>query len=521
MNIDINKELYKPFLASIDIYPDDTGVLHCQTLGSDKIWQINGKKVVLPTPENLKSLNNQEFIFFHPLSESIARGDSAVFRRLQTAVKMRINRTIYSIAAGLIKLAGDREFDGRLKSHQLPLLAVLPKVDKKTDTHFNSAMGKLDLDKNTFINIYNRRNGKINDTSYNRVAVVRFPGFEQLDTPEESELWGGVKGIRKADYAAYRSLFDFILPEWDVENTYSGASDSMDAPNFAALIKAFLKVANRLNAVMHDFEDVIEFSQTVFNDLDALETASNQLSRYTGVIPPLEGNTGEVAVNEQTALQPKSIGVPPAGLIKSGNDKFDAPVVTTAPTPVQQPQPTAPMYQQPQAAPQPQPTGAVPVWQQPQPTYPGAGYPGQPQQPYGGYPNQYPPQGYPQNPAYPTTPNPYGGYPTQQPVQQQALDPLQQWQRDFAATQQPVQTPAYPYGGYPPAQQQPQPLYGGYPNQYPPQGYPTNMPQQAYGGYPPQGGYGYGAPAPHQFKAAGHAAPAENKQPPQYYSHHK
>lgn len=77
----------------------------------------------------------------------------------------------------------------------------------------------MDMDKNMFYTVYNKRNGKIGANSYNRVAVARFI-VKQLNDVEKSTYWSAVKGLRKADIQAYQSLFQYIIPNWNIDNQY-------------------------------------------------------------------------------------------------------------------------------------------------------------------------------------------------------------------------------------------------------------------------------------------------------------
>jgi type II secretory ATPase GspE/PulE/Tfp pilus assembly ATPase PilB-like protein len=70
--IKIIDDLYLPILAGLHIYPDESGVLHRIHRESNKICEVNKHKLCLPTDANLKSLSQQEYMFYHPMSENIA-----------------------------------------------------------------------------------------------------------------------------------------------------------------------------------------------------------------------------------------------------------------------------------------------------------------------------------------------------------------------------------------------------------------------------------------------------------------
>ncbi len=272
--IDIIGELYSPLLAALHVKQGEDGILKRVHGDNVKICEVNKRKLVLPTNQNLQSLSAEDYIFFHPMSENFARGDSVMFNYLKTLITLRVNYSLIGLATVLLQIAGDKQLDGKFNSTQLELLTHIPKVDKKTVDNWLAAAVNLDIDTNTFFSVYNRRNGKINGTTYNRVAVVRFPLIEQLREVSESTYWSTPKAIRKADWVNYLALLSYILPDWNVENRYSGYSDSMEAPSFHALIMAFVTIMERITKVANDFSDKIDAQDLIVADLDKLKLQS-------------------------------------------------------------------------------------------------------------------------------------------------------------------------------------------------------------------------------------------------------
>ena len=324
--VDLVNELYIPFLSTIQIYADENGELYRINNDTTKPCELSGKRLILPTEQNLQRANDAEHIFFHPLSENIARGDSAVYNWLKLAVSLRVNCAIAGLADVLIHIAGDKQLEGKLKSSQLDLVKALPKVNEKMIVNLVSSTINMDMDKNMFYTVYNKRNGKIGSNSYNRVAVARFPLLEQLNDVDKSAYWSAVKGLRKADVQAYQSLFQYIIPNWNIDNQYSGFSDSMEAPGFHALGTAFVSIMSRLNELCNLFADVADTRGLACPDLHVIDQALGNLQRYANVINPLPGNTGDVAENNQVVdqLQTQPMGVPPANLMAAAENKAQA-----------------------------------------------------------------------------------------------------------------------------------------------------------------------------------------------------
>lgn len=501
--VDLVSELYSPLLATLHVVPDETGVLRRVHGDNVKICEVNKRKLALPTQQNLQHLSSDGYIFFHPLSENFARGDSAIFNYYKSLITLRVNYTIVGLASVLLAVAGDKQLDGKLNSSQLGLVTAIPKVDKKAIDNFISLANTTDLDNNVFFSVYNKRNGKINGATYHRVAVVRFPLIDQLRDPANSAFWKGAKNIRKSDYATYQALFSYILPNCEIENSYSGFSDSLEAPSFHAITMAYITIMKRLSEVAQLFSDVAEMEDLIVPEIHSVEQAIGNLQRFANLIPPLDGNIGEVAQKDTPAnkIQQNPIGVPPASLLDSADKKLNQMANQNPGYPQNQPS-MYPTQQQTVTTPPPPP--APPTFIGMPPPSP-AGYPppyGYP--PQGGYPNQsYPPQNggfitYPNN-----NPAGYYGGAMGHPPQPTALDPIQSWNAEVTAMQNPnpgygyppqspygypSPQPAYPPQNYPPQAGYPPQQYGyppqtGYPNQpYPPQGYPP-QPQ----GYPPYG----------------------------------
>lgn len=335
--IDVVKDLYLPLLGAVHIYPDENGGLIRQNGTVSKTCEMQGKRLILPTEANLTG-PAPDTVFFHPLSENIARGDSAVYNYLKLAMTLRVNYTIAGLADVLIKVAGDKLLEGKLKSSQLDLVRALPKVNDKMISNLAASVLNMDADKNVLYTVYNKRNGKIGGNVFNRVAVVRFPLLEQLNDVEKSAYWSAVKGLRKADIEAFKALYQYLIPNWNVENQYSGSSDSMEAPSFHALCIAFVNIMTRLNELCNLFADVADTRSLACPDLHVLDQALGNLSVYANVIPPLAGNDGDIATNQQSVnqLQTQPMGVPPAGLLAAADSKLSAVTGTTAPATQQQ-----------------------------------------------------------------------------------------------------------------------------------------------------------------------------------------
>lgn len=311
--VDIIGDLYQPLLESLNVTANENGGLMVRSNDSTVHCAINKKNLLMPTNEVLKQLNNETSIAFHPLSENVARGDSSVQKYLTTQIIIQLTKRFIISADILMLLALEKRFHEKFKSSQMELFQALPEVDDKTRKNLNDVLTKIDLSKVKFINIYNKRNGKIDDISYNRVSVTTFPLLEEFKDYENSKLWGK---IRKRDVEVYQRLFNYILPDWEIKDSYSGVSESMQAPSFQALIRAYIKVSKRFNKIHETYKslfnkfDDLSIGNEIYANTD-FEAAIENLAKYNNIIPPLDGNIGTTDVRAGNTVTPQPKGIPP------------------------------------------------------------------------------------------------------------------------------------------------------------------------------------------------------------------
>lgn len=523
--VDINSELYIPILTALNLEHDESGRLTMIYPQNRKVpASVGTRNLVLPTPELLKSLPDNAIVF-HPMSENVARGDSAMQNYLKTLVTFKVTFGINYIAQRLYSIAADEKLHSKLTGDQLAILTILPEADAKGEAALARVLEAVDLSKVRTYNIFNKRSGRLKGEQFNRVAIATFPLLQDLLKPEGT-LWGH-RDIRKRDLKDFRALFDYIIPGWEIEDKYSAASDSMEAPSFHALMLAFNKIMEPLNRITEIYGDLFkdkneegdidDMKPYVYADMSFISRFDN-LSKYRNVIPVMSGNDGEplAGSNETTELAKNPKSIAPAFTQQNLGADIRVPEPTPAPAPTDQyqtPQQAQPVYQQQQQPNQPVPQQPTPTQnqgtglgfgnystqqaQRPQyPTYPPMG--GMQQQQMQQQPNGAGVAGFgtyhsgnpPYNPnawGQPMMNAPYPGqYPQQQQMQQQPATPFDSWNQTAQQLQQQqqVQQPQNPYT-MPSTPQG----YGITPNfQQPNMGMGQ---QQPYYGYPQQGHFGY------------------------------
>ena len=431
---------YRALLSSIGITEDAQGLLSMSTLGIDLPVMCSGKRMVMPTRDVLRTANWNDWIAFHPLSESIIRKESVVVNKLRQCINLRIGSNIAILMAEILGIASDTKNHHLLSPKQAEMLTVIPDVDDGTCEAWSKVTAMLqDKTEHRLANIYLKAGGHVGNTAYRRAAIVTFPIMEELASKELS-IWG-VKVSKRNKQAIHDAMTWLLTPTGaKAIPDYSYGSNDDSAPYFHALVHAYGDVAKRLNAVAYLWrKPLAESYKAIHSDLDWVDDFKD-LTIYKGAIPNLDGNAG--------TTDDVAVGTPP-------------PAASGYPTPLQPMAPIAPPMHPSAPAGSPWPTigaplvhshAAAPVhstavdnapvdWAKTvmlkeaarfnMPVFNTVGGQPPPQQypaPYGGYPQPAP---YPQQPVYGMQPQPM--YPPQQPYGMQPQ-----------------------YGGYPQPQQQPQ-----------------------------------------------------------------
>lgn len=468
-------DLYKAILVSMGCVIEDEMVSFSAPDGNIPIT-IDNKRLVIPTTDVLRASRWNEWIAFHPICESVVRGESPVLKRTRVIANLRLNTVLTILLQELLGIAADVSRHSQLSPGQLAMLSEIPDASQKTVDALDKVLDAVSSEgSKTLVSIYLKRGGVIDKQKYRRSAIVTFPILEELES-ETSEVYG-VK-MSKKDKATLRALFNWIIPKAAVGETsmeYSYGSSSDVAPYFEALIGAFHKVMFRLNAVSWKFRKYLGAYPNIHTPLD-WSTALGSFAHYRGHIPVLAGNEGEIVDAPQQAVAVPQPAMPTAAQMVPQVPPLPVPNFTTAQQTTTPPW-SAPAVKPIGAATAPQPIGSTNTsdkavddgsdWaalvtaksrvNTPIPLFPAvgaapmaafqqpmmqAGYPQQPfQQPMmPGYQQQPMMPGYPQQPQM--AGYPYPAYPQQQQFQQPMVF---QAVGAPAVPQQPVyQQPAFP-----------------------------------------------------------------------------
>lgn len=296
---------YSQVLDAVDLKVDESGEITFAPPGAvDKDGKamvipamVEGKRWTLPTKEVLNDSPWETKIAFHPLSENVLNGESAVIGKLKAAINVKLGAVIGELLGHLTRFAADPASQGNVPakaSKYLKLVPNLKEISAKRMVEMVERSGQ--SPDRRFVNLYLRRGGKVADHRYQCAAIVRFPFREDLNG--EAPRAFGVD-ISKKDQASFKALFDYILPDNDDIATYSVGSSANTASKFDALLKAFAAVATQLNAIIETHKKILPTYKDLTINLDWVETLP-LLDKLADVVPPLPGNIGESVRDPRT-----------------------------------------------------------------------------------------------------------------------------------------------------------------------------------------------------------------------------
>lgn len=305
-------EFYTKVLNSLGCEVDDLGLVSLNDgeynnplfveKGNKDVNDGNGRRLILPTKSFLDNPDWKCLQPFHPLSESIVKGESLIIKEMKKLMYLRITTITQQLAFGLLDIAVDKDKHKKLKPAQSEFLKLVPNVNEKTITNLGKIFHTFNMNgERRLVSIYLRRGGILNEVSYKRLSVISFPLTNELNK-EDRDIYD-VK-LTIAEKAAIVNLFYYLLPAMDQDGEYNFGSKSDYAPHFHALCGSFIKVMKSLNRVILIFKDKLD-DQDLLTDV-SWEEDLEDLFKFYNVIPPLPGNEGD-SVKSNEPVQGQAI----------------------------------------------------------------------------------------------------------------------------------------------------------------------------------------------------------------------
>jgi hypothetical protein len=351
-------ELYRHLLATGSLSADEEGMISASMQGITVPFTVDGKRMVLPTRENMASEDKTAIVLFHPLSENVWRNESSVLEKFRMAINTNLNWVLGGLCSELLHLVTSQPMHAKIPPDLAGILSCITGADEQTFTTFNAiktAMGIGNKDK-CFAHMFLKKNGKIGSRTYTRAAIVSFPLYAELKG--EGKQVFGVK-VRPKDKLALQQLLKFVVPGIDKANSFDRGSESDVAPFLDALMKGLLGLAGNVNTLVSEYEQFIDQPELyIYNDqwIEVFDNLAQMLPQIR-MIPMQSGNEGapdDKPTTQAQALQTPAPNTPPQ---QPAYQQPQQPQQSAYQQP-QQPQQSA--YQQPQ-----QPAYQHPQQQQP------------------------------------------------------------------------------------------------------------------------------------------------------------
>lgn len=286
---------------------DETGKGHLSRVmanGSSIPFTIGGKRVVLPTKENLRSPEDNTIVF-HPLSENITRSESEVLKAMRDTIMYQLTVRSVTLLTEMARVAATPSEHKRLDAASQRYMKKLGDFDERAYETVRKGLVRVGPEPEKRLISIALRKGKQADGVLRR-ASYKFPVLDSVLGDDPDLL--GVKYPSKKARQAIRTLFEVVLGDETTRASFDYGSKNLTAPYFDALMNAFFNMANHLNQVIETHRKLLGKaidSEGNVLDHDAADDLLFDLSWYEGMdnlvemrklVPPQEGNEGNIIV---------------------------------------------------------------------------------------------------------------------------------------------------------------------------------------------------------------------------------
>lgn len=297
-------EFYTQVVGDVGFFDaDNEGFLSVTVDGKVIPVTISKKRLCLPTAKLLQENDWTKRIAFSPLAEQINQGPSPVLNAFKQYIYVRLDATLKAIIESLAPLAEDTRRHKGLSEKASVYLALMAGFDQKTVDTVKKILAKVsDTPENRLVSMFLKNGGK---NGVLRTCNVSFPVMDDAHSEDRTTFFGVKMPRKTSDKTLIVQLFEYVLGDKDVRETYSQGSTDGEAPYFHSLLLAFHKIAKRLNDLIEihspacpeltGFAFGLEWSNTLDN--------FSEFARTNAVgIPSLPGNRGQ----EKDAAEAKS-----------------------------------------------------------------------------------------------------------------------------------------------------------------------------------------------------------------------
>lgn len=305
MKLKILSEFYGKLLKDMGVYDAGEGKLsYLVAEGKMTPITVDGKRLCLPTRENLRNLDLNHNIIFHPLAEQIISGPSPILNALRDYMQLRLTFTATTIATKLMELAADPKRHAKLPASAKTIIKALSEADPKAITVLNRVLDKVgDTPETRMYNIYLRSRGTKDKPNGIRTTVVSWPILDDATT-DTTDTFNGIRMDRKTkDKRLVVAILNYVLRS-EVDSTDEQAEYTTTigiAPYFHTMLEAFVSQATWLTTIVDRFVKHIPDLEEYKFQLDYLEEFAdfeNFALKIGSAAPLLPGNGGKIVAEE-------------------------------------------------------------------------------------------------------------------------------------------------------------------------------------------------------------------------------
>lgn len=284
-------DFYRALCPAILYTPDENGVLSLE-IGDQKVPAvINDRQLVIPYPQYLSGQTSwEQYIAFHPLSESMLRGESEVFTRIRMNMMTKLNTSVIVVIRMLMLLASDKERQKTMEPGLKDLLTAIPKVNAKVLNTVGNILDRTSvLTANRIVSLYLKRGGKIGANAYTRTCMVSFPIMSEL--VEGADRVFDV-AVDKRVVESLRGVLKYIFKKAEEPDAYSRGTNQLEVPNLHAILLAYRDLAVDLNDVLDRFKAYIPEYESWKISMEWVPYI-DEIQSFRLEIPALDGNIGK------------------------------------------------------------------------------------------------------------------------------------------------------------------------------------------------------------------------------------
>ena len=292
-------EFYTEVLLSLGLVVDDEGFIYIKGSSKNVLLMSNGKPMVLPTENHLETLLDKDedgkFVIkkipFNVLNENSIKGDSASLTKVKTIVENRIAFGISVAGSLLLQLASNNElqrkygnitlnkFLGELNSVKKPNMKTI--VDEKMIESWSKIYSDSGNSKEKIVSVFLKKQGKYDNTTYNRLAVMDSPIYlSLLSMDKNNDTLCGVR-LRNKDMDVFKLILEFLLPQMDKNNLINIGSKDNTSPGFIALFTLYIDVSEKILKVIEDLKELDkDYYDTAYYSISITKDMLTQLGVY-------------------------------------------------------------------------------------------------------------------------------------------------------------------------------------------------------------------------------------------------